>query len=284
MRTDTIFYQLFQTMPSLLFELIGESPTIANSYRFSSKEVKELAFRFDGIYLPAAKNSKNSIYFVEVQFRKKYAFYWDLFGEISLYLKQYRPKQNWRAVAIFARKSLDTGELPQYQEYFDSGRLTRIYLDELPKTASSSLGLGMINLVVEPKAKAGKKAKELAEQAKTQIAKVEEQEKILELIDKILVYKFPKLSRQELEAMFGLDDLKQTRYFQDVMLEGSLKNARENILSILKARFGKVPSSFTQKLNKIEDLTVLTELVTCSATVQNISEFQQALNDIADNN
>ncbi|GJD21977.1 hypothetical protein RIVM261_069330 [Rivularia sp. IAM M-261] len=271
-------------MPSLLFELIGESPTIANSYRFSSKEVKELAFRFDGIYLPAAKNSKNSIYFVEVQFRKKYAFYWDLFGEISLYLKQYRPKQNWRAVAIFARKSLDTGELPQYQEYFDSGRLTRIYLDELPKTASSSLGLGMINLVVEPKAKAGKKAKELAEQAKTQIAKVEEQEKILELIDKILVYKFPKLSRQELEAMFGLDDLKQTRYFQDVMLEGSLKNARENILSILKARFGKVPSSFTQKLNKIEDLTVLTELVTCSATVQNISEFQQALNDIADNN
>ena len=284
MRTDTIFYQLFQTMPSLLFELIGESPTIANSYRFSSKEVKELAFRFDGIYLPAAKNSKNSIYFVEVQFRKKYAFYWDLFGEISLYLKQYRPKQNWRAVAIFARKSLDTGELPQYQEYFDSGRLTRIYLDELPKTASSSLGLGMINLVVEPKAKAGKKAKELAEQAKTQIAKVEEQEKILELIDKILVYKFPKLSRQELEAMFGLDDLKQTRYFQDVMLEGSLKNARENILSILKARFGKVPSSFTQKLNKIEDLTVLTELVTRAATVPNISEFQQALNDIADNN
>ncbi|BAZ12272.1 hypothetical protein NIES4071_41020 [Calothrix sp. NIES-4071] len=284
MRTDTIFYQLFQTLPSLLFELIGESPTIANSYRFSSKEVKELAFRFDGIYLPAAKNSKNNIYFVEVQFRKKYAFYWDLFGEISLYLKQYRPKQNWRAVAIFARKSLDTGELPQYQEYFDSGRLTRIYLDELPKTSSSSVGLGMINLVVEPKAKAGKKAKELAEQAKTQIAKAEEQEKILELIDKILVYKFPKLSRQELEAMFGLDDLKQTRYFQDVMLEGSLKAKREDILSILKARFEKVPSSFAQKLSKIEDLTVLTELVTRAATVQNISEFQQAINDIEDNN
>jgi predicted transposase YdaD len=45
MRTDTIFYQLFQTIPSLLFELIGESPTIANSYRFSSKEVKAIINR-----------------------------------------------------------------------------------------------------------------------------------------------------------------------------------------------------------------------------------------------
>ncbi|WP_348231382.1 MULTISPECIES: DUF2887 domain-containing protein [Cyanophyceae] len=27
MRTDTIFYQLFKTLPSLLFELIGELPT-----------------------------------------------------------------------------------------------------------------------------------------------------------------------------------------------------------------------------------------------------------------
>jgi predicted transposase YdaD len=92
MRTDTIFYQLFQTLPSLLFELIGESPSIADSYQFASKEVKELAFRFDGIYLPTVKDFTKSIYFVEVQFRKKKSFYWDLFGEISLYLKQYRPR------------------------------------------------------------------------------------------------------------------------------------------------------------------------------------------------
>jgi predicted transposase/invertase (TIGR01784 family) len=275
MRTDTIFYQLFQTLPGLFFELIGESPSVANSYKFSSKEVKELAFRFDGIYLPA-KGSKNLIYFVEVQFRKKRAFYWDLFGEISLYLKQYRPRRNWRAVAIFARKSLDTGKLTQYEEYFNSGRLTRIYLDELPQ-ASSSLGLGMIKLVVEAKAKAGETARQLMEQTKTQVADAEAQENILELIDKILVYKFPKLSRQELEAMFSLDDLKKTRYFQDVMEDGRLEKARQYILSVLEARFTNVPSDISEKLNSIQDSSVLDRLHKQAITVKKIAEFQQLL-------
>jgi predicted transposase/invertase (TIGR01784 family) len=280
MRTDTIFYQLFQTLPSLLFELIGESPSVANSYQFSSKEVKELAFRFDGIYLPPAKDFKKFIYFVEVQFQKKKNFYWDLFGEISLYLKQYRPRQNWHAVAIFAKKSLDTGKLVQYQEYFDSGRLIRVYLDELPKVSSPSLGLGMIKLVVEAEAKAGEKARELMVQTKTQIADTQVQEKILELIDKILVYKFPQLSRQELETMFGLDDLKQTRYFQDVMHDAKLENAREDVLSVLEARFANIPSNYVPILNKIEDLSILKGLLVRAATVQNLAEFQRSLKEV----
>jgi predicted transposase/invertase (TIGR01784 family) len=191
MRIDTIFYQLFQTVPSVLFELIGETETNVNDYQFTSKEVKELAFRFDGIYLPPPKDLKQPIYFVEVQFRRKRAFYWDLFGEISLYLKQYKPNYNWRAVAIFARESLDTGKLDQYEEYFESGRLIRIYLDKLPEKSSSLLGLGMIKLVVEAEEKVGEKAKELMERTRAQVANANVQEKILELIDKILVYSIP---------------------------------------------------------------------------------------------
>jgi predicted transposase YdaD len=34
------------------------------------------------------------------------------------------------------------------------------------------------------------------------------------------VYKFPKLTRQEVEAMFSHSDLKKTRVYQDAMLEG----------------------------------------------------------------
>jgi predicted transposase YdaD len=39
---------------------------------------------------------------------------------------------------------------------------------------------------------------------------------ILEFIETILVYKFPKLSRKEIERMFALDDLRQTRVFQEI--------------------------------------------------------------------
>lgn len=40
-----------------------------------------------------------------------------------------------------------------------------------------------------------------------------------------MIYKLPNTKREELEAMFSLDDLKQTRYFQDVMEEGK-RNAK----------------------------------------------------------
>ena len=63
MRTDTIFYRLFQTFDTLLFELLDQP--IEEGYEFISVEVKEKSFRFDGIFAP--KISNQSIYFVEVQ-------------------------------------------------------------------------------------------------------------------------------------------------------------------------------------------------------------------------
>ncbi|MBD1831188.1 DUF2887 domain-containing protein [Cyanobacteria bacterium FACHB-472] len=52
MRTATIFYRLFKTLPSLLFEVIGEPPTQAQNYQFSSKEITKLSRTFDGVFLP----------------------------------------------------------------------------------------------------------------------------------------------------------------------------------------------------------------------------------------
>ena len=36
MKTDSIFYRLFQEIPSIFFELIGNSPQVAELYQFSS--------------------------------------------------------------------------------------------------------------------------------------------------------------------------------------------------------------------------------------------------------
>ena len=69
MRTDTIFYQLFLTFHSLLFELLGEPIENADDYQFISAEIKEKAFRFDGIFIPDQKDKP--LYFVEVQFQNK---------------------------------------------------------------------------------------------------------------------------------------------------------------------------------------------------------------------
>jgi predicted transposase YdaD len=66
---------MFQTFPSLLFELIGQPPSLANSYNFSSQEVKELARRLDGLFIPNENSPDQPIYFVEVQFQPRSDFY-----------------------------------------------------------------------------------------------------------------------------------------------------------------------------------------------------------------
>ncbi|HEY9711431.1 MAG TPA: DUF2887 domain-containing protein [Oculatellaceae cyanobacterium] len=86
MKTDTIFYRLFQSFPSIFFELINQPPEAANTYQFSSVEVKQLSFRIDGVFLPSSDTPSLPIYFVEVQFQPDSKFYSRLFTEIFLYL------------------------------------------------------------------------------------------------------------------------------------------------------------------------------------------------------
>lgn len=43
---------------------------------------------------------------------------------------------------------------------------------------------------------------------------------IIELVSTVMVYKFPELSREAIEAMFSVSELKQTRVYQEARDEG----------------------------------------------------------------
>jgi predicted transposase YdaD len=94
-----------------------------------------------------------------------------------------------------------------------------MYLNELEPEAAPSLGVSMVRLVVEPKKRALNQAKRLIAKAQQDIGDQIIQRKILELIETIVIYKFPEKSRQELEAMLGLGDLKDTRFYQEAKIE-----------------------------------------------------------------
>jgi len=47
MKTDSLFYRLFQIRPQILFELLSDSSQPVSDYEFTSVEVKQLAFRID---------------------------------------------------------------------------------------------------------------------------------------------------------------------------------------------------------------------------------------------
>ncbi|MEQ8972107.1 MAG: DUF2887 domain-containing protein [Coleofasciculus sp. C1-SOL-03] len=69
MKTDSLFYRLFQSAPTIFFELIGQSPAQAQGYVFRSVELKQTAFRIDGVFLPPQDVPNPIAYFVEVQFQ-----------------------------------------------------------------------------------------------------------------------------------------------------------------------------------------------------------------------
>ncbi|MDM9580818.1 Rpn family recombination-promoting nuclease/putative transposase [Nostoc sp. GT001] len=225
LKTDSIFYRIFQSIPSTFFELINQPPQLASAYQFSSVEVKQLAFRIDGVFLPNTPDLP--IYFAEVQFQPDKKFYSRLFTEIFNYLDKTELTNNWRGVVIFPNRSVDTGDTERYTELLNSQRVTRVYLDGLSSIEASSIGIETVKLIIEPESTATIKAVEIVNSARQQIPDVTTIREIIQLIETILIYKLPRLSQEEIGKMFGLNELKQTRFYQDVFAEGKQEGRQE---------------------------------------------------------
>ena len=247
MRTDTIFYQLFLTFHSLLFELLGEPIENADDYQFISAEIKEKAFRFDGIFIPDQKDKP--IYFVEVQFQNKPDFYWEFIAEINLYLNQYKPVQDWKAIALFAQHRFEVKSLSIFQqELINNGRIIPLYLDEV---RSGSIGVGLIQLIIAQEAQTPILVQQLLQRARTEIADSSVARDIIDLLETVLVSKFAQLSREEIQSMFLLSDIKQTRVYQEARQEGEQAGEVRLVLRLLSKRFGKISDRRIQVINSL---------------------------------
>lgn len=216
MRRDTIFYQLFRQSPTLLFDLISHPPENANQYIFDSVEVKETAFRLDGVFIPP--DQTGIVYFCEVQFQPDELLYERMLSEISIYIYRHRNSfSSWRAVAIYPSRSLEQSNQNVVAEMLASGRVTPIYLDELGETASLPTGLNLMLLTILEGDPAVAKARQMIQQSLS----LPDGRVIMELISTIMVYKFNNLTRDEVETMLGIQ-LEQTRVYQDAKAEGEM--------------------------------------------------------------
>ncbi|MEH2256507.1 Rpn family recombination-promoting nuclease/putative transposase [Nostoc sp.] len=194
--------------------------------RYYSQRVTHWGFRIDGVFLPT-QGEENPIYFVEVQFQTDTEIYSRLFSEISLYLRQNKLKNSWRGVVIYPNRSLDTADIKNYSKFFTSKRVSCIYLNELGETASLPVGIATMKLVVDEEETAIIAARQLIERTQQEINIELQRRQLLELIETILVYKFLTMSREEIEGMFGLSDLKQTRVYQEGKQEGKQEGVCE---------------------------------------------------------
>lgn len=225
MKTDSIFYELFLNLPDALFALLNLPTELVEEYQFTSQELKQLAKRIDGVFLPL--KLEKPIYFVEVQFQPDPNLYYRLFTEIFVYLGQYKPKQNFQAVVLWSRRNLDT-PLPIYYQFFQQlGKLTVIYLDELDLAQTGNLGLEIVKLIILSEAQAKTQVEYLFNLTETSLESNTKKRDIIELVEKILIYKFSNYTREELNKMFTLTDFKKTRFYQDTFSEGKAEGKAE---------------------------------------------------------
>jgi predicted transposase/invertase (TIGR01784 family) len=259
MRRDSIFYQLFKQLPPLLFELLSQPPEDADRYVFEAVEVKETAFRIDGVFLPPDRYGL--IYFAEVQFQLDELLYERMLSEIAIYTDRNRERfTDWQAVVIYPSRSVEQSQTQMVREMLASGRIVRVYLDELGEIERLPIGLGLMVLTTI-------EGDEATSQARSLIDRAQGNRDIIDLISTIIVYKFSNFSRDEVDAMLGIE-LEQTRVYREAEQKGELKlllrqlNRRVGTVSIeLQERVRSLPLEQLEELGEaLLDFTALSDL------------------------
>jgi predicted transposase/invertase (TIGR01784 family) len=266
-KTDSLFYQIFLRFPDSFFDLIGQPQPGAANYQFTSQEVKQLSFRLDGLFIPLREDSQQPLYLVEVQFQADDTLYYRLFAELFLFLKQYRPPHPWQIVVIYPHRGVEREQSLHFGEILNLASVRRIYLDELPYGDNPSLGIGVIKLVVESETAAVRTAQTLIERTREEITDQSSQRQLINLIESIIIYKLPQKSREEIEAMFGLSDLKQTRVYQEALAEGEERGLERGleqglqegerlvVENLLRVRFGELDPEIQAVISRILQLS-----------------------------
>jgi predicted transposase YdaD len=133
--------------------------------------------------------------------------------------------------------------------------------------------MGLIELIVSKEAQAPELVKTLLDRTKTEVENDREKQGIIELLETVLLSKFSQLSRQEIEAMFLVSDIKQTRVYQEAKQEGREEGRQEGreegrqngeiilLVRQLSKRFGKLKDIYIENINSlnIEQLEQLGE-------------------------
>ena len=109
-------------------------------------------------------------------------------------------------------------------------------------------------------------------------------------MQKILVYKLPKINHQEIEKMFSLSDLRETKVYQEALEEGreeGIQQGREEgklvakqnlILRQLNLKIGNISASMVAEVNQLS-LTELDDLALALFDFSNVKDLQRWLNN-----
>jgi predicted transposase/invertase (TIGR01784 family) len=160
-------------------------------------------------------------------------------------------------VVLFPYRNIEPHQVHLHRSLLNGNQVHRVFLDDLRGLATESIGIGLIQLVLADSAEAVIKAKSLLTWTQVQERTDAKIAAIIELIETIVVYKFPQLSRQEIERMLGVSELRQTKVYQEALQEGRQEGRQEGerslILRLLSCQVGKLSPELEAKVQVLSD-------------------------------
>ena len=187
----------------------------------------------------------------------------NLFSEILLHLGQYPSLHPWQAVVIYPSPAIERLS-PATTPFIGLPNLYRVYLNQRPLLDSANPKLWLIALIVTDAANITPIVRKVQTHRESRPADGIDW---LELLETVLVYKLPTFTREEIQKMFGLNDvdLKTTRFYQDVFgegrvegrVEGRLEGEAAMLLRQLERKFYPLPESARQRVASADAETLL---------------------------
>jgi predicted transposase/invertase (TIGR01784 family) len=270
----------------LALQLAGIPADQAQGYAFRAEEVKQTAFRLDGLLIPPPDAPEAPLLFLEAQAQPDEAFYGRFFAEMFLYLHRRAPRQPWRALVLYPRRATERLDA-RYAEMLALPWVRRIYLEDLAAIPDLGFGLQLLSLLVEDPTAVASHAQRLAQQTRAQAIPLPLLPlECLDLLETLLVYRLPQLTRQEIQTMLGFThaELKQSRFYQEVTAEsrqeGRLEESVTLTLRLLKRRLGSSLSALHQQHVRqlsLEQTEALAEAVFDFQTAADLTAWLAAL-------
>lgn len=250
---------MFPEHPAALWKLAG-LPGDRDGYRLTAAEVKQTAFWLDGVLLPPPGAPPDApVLFLETQLQPDAAFFARWLASILLYLYREKIDRPWLAVAVLADRAMAFPLTPAYAPQRAAGLVRLVYLEDLPRLARSDPGIGLrlLRLLIREPAVMTAEARDLAALARSQ----PEPLPLLDLLETMLVYRFPDLSRQEIATMLQLPDtdLKQTCCYPEIFADGKAQGREKGIgqgIDIGRAETRRETAANLRRLTALDDAAI----------------------------
>jgi predicted transposase YdaD len=226
MKTDELFYELFKIDPPSLFRLV-QLP-LEGTYTFESITVKTTEKRIDGFCKRI--DGQGPHVFLEIQGYDDPKIYWRALREVCTYYEQNDDTVPFVLIVLFLDAAYDPGNFPLSEVKPPHQFLTGNLIDCLQRVGEHPGVLTVLKpFVVTRKEQIFDEIQEWKTELRSLPFPAETIHILLGLLEYLIMQRFPKINRKEIESMLHLTPIEETVIGKELIEIGEKKGLQEGL-------------------------------------------------------